>query len=312
MRTFAALAISVLMISAAAAVAHGAEPSFRDCSDCPSMIDVPGGSFQMGSSPDDISRAVGEGAKVESVQDETPQHGVRVKPFAMSVTEVTRDQFDAFVRATGHQADGPCDVWSNAEMKFVASDANDWRDPGFRQTGNHPVVCVGWSDAKAYVRWLSQKTGKDYRLPSEAQWEFAARAGTSTPRPWGYDNASGCRYANAADFTAADALGYDKQKGFQCADGHVHTAPVAQFQANGFGLNDMLGNVWEWTDDCYNTSYKGAPSNGSAWSRGDCSVRVLRGGSWSGGTRMVRSAERIRATSAYRGYDAGFRVARTK
>ncbi len=121
MRTFAALAISVLMISAAAAVAHAAQP-FRDCSDCPSMVDVPSGSFQMGSSPDDISRVVGEGAKLESVQDETPQHGVHVEPFAMSVTEVTRDQFDAFVRATGHQAGGPCDVWSNAEMKCVASE----------------------------------------------------------------------------------------------------------------------------------------------------------------------------------------------
>ena len=293
--------------------ANAAESS-RDCADCPLMVTIPGGSFSMGSSPSGISSAVSEGAKAENIQDETPQHDVTVKPFAMSVTEVTRDQFDAFVRATGHQAGGPCWVYSKTEYKFVESSANDWRDPGFSQSGNHPVVCVNWNDARAYVRWLSQKTGKAYRLPTEAEWEYAARAGTSAPRYWGYDNSSGCRNANLADFSAASALNWDKnnqQQVFQCTDGYVYTAPVAQFQANAFGLNDMLGNVWEWTEDCYNTSYNGAPTNGSAWLTGDCSLRVYRGGSWNYLPRDVRAAIRYWDTATGRGNGLGFRVSRT-
>jgi formylglycine-generating enzyme required for sulfatase activity len=235
---------------------------------------------------------------------------VKVKQFSLSVTEVTRDQFDAFVRATGHQAGGPCWVYSR-EFRPVESNANDWRDPGFSQTGNHPVVCVNWNDAKAYVRWLSQKTGKDYRLPTEAEWEYAARAGNTTPRYWGSDNAVACRNANVADATAAAAEGLDPARNFSCTDGYVYTAPVAQFQANAFGLNDMLGNVWEWTEDCYNTSYDGAPSNGSAWLTGDCSRRMLRGGSWSNLPRNVRSAGRDGGNSTGRAYFNGFRVARS-
>ncbi len=213
------------------------------------MVTVPGGSFQMGSSPNAISSAVSEGDKAEHLQDETPQHDVQVKQFSMSVTEVTRDQFDAFVRATGHKAGGPCWVWNKGENKFVESNANDWRDPGFSQGGNHPVVCVNWNDARAYVLWLSQKTGKDYRLPTEAEWEYAARAGTSAPRYWGWDNVSACHNANVADLTAASGLDAKPASIFQCTDGYVYTAPVAQFQANAFGLNDTLGNVWEWTED---------------------------------------------------------------
>jgi formylglycine-generating enzyme required for sulfatase activity len=197
---------------------------------------------------------------------------------------------------------------------MVQSNANDWRDPGFSQGGNHPVVCVNWNDAKAYVRWLSQKTGKTYRLPTEAEWEYAARAGTSAPRYWGHDNSSGCRNANLADFSAASALNWDKnnqQQVFQCTDGYVYTAPVAQFQANAFGLNDMLGNVWEWTEDCYNTSYNGAPTTGSAWLTGDCSRRVSRGGSWYVNPWLVRAASRDRVTASYRSNHLGFRVSRT-
>lgn len=291
-----------------------AAESYRDCADCPLMVTVPGGSFSMGSSPSGISSAVSEGAKAEDIQNETPQHDVTVKQFAMSVTEVTRDQFDAFVRATGHQAGGPCWVYSKTEYNFVESNANDWRDPGFSQGGNHPVVCVNWNDAKAYVRWLSQKTGKNYRLPTEAEWEYAARAGTATPRYWGWDNSSGCRYANLADFTTAGALNWNRnnqQQVFQCTDGYVYTAPVAQFQANAFGLNDVLGNVWEWTEDCYNTSYNGAPTNGSSWLTGDCSLRVTRGGSWNYYPWVVRSASRGRNPATSRLNLLGFRVSRT-
>jgi sulfatase modifying factor 1 len=286
-----------------------AAESYRDCADCPLMVTVPGGSFSMGSS----SNAVSEGAKSENMQDETPQHDVRIKAFAMSVTEVTRDQFGAFVSATGHQAEGSCWVWSKAEYKFVESKAHDWRDPGFSQGGNHPVVCVNWHDAKAYARWLSQKTGKNYRLPSEAEWEYAARAGTATPRYWGWNLSASCRYANLADFTAAAAWNWDRndRSVTQCSDGYVYTAPGAQFHANTFGLNDMLGNAWEWTEDCYNGSYIGAPTTGSAWLTGDCSLRVSRGGSWHIAPRIVRSASRVGDAATIRGSNLGFRVSRT-
>ena len=301
---------SVVFVLGAAGIAQAAESS-RDCSDCPLMVTVPGGSFSMGSSPSGISSAVSEGAKAENIQDETPQHDVQVKQFSVSATEVTRDQFDAFVRATGHQAGGPCWVYKQAEYKYAESNANDWRDPGFSQGGNHPVVCVNWNDAKAYGRWLSQKTSKDYRLPTEAEWEYAARAGTSAPRYWGWDNSSACRNANVADSTAVGALRGDPAKTFQCTDGYVYTAPVAQFQANAFGLNDMLGNVWEWTEDCYHTSYNGAPTNGLAWLTGDCSLSVIRGGSWSFYPWDVRSAVRFGDLASNRYYNTGFRVART-
>ena len=300
------------MLVAYSIPAQAAESS-RDCPDCPLMVTVPAGSFSMGSSPSGISSAVSEGAKAENVQDETPQHDVTVKQFAMSATEVTRDQFDAFVRATGHQAGGPCWVYNQAQYKYVESSANDWHDSGFSQGGNHPVVCVNWNDAKAYVRWLSQKTGKDYRLPTEAEWEYAARAGTSAPRYWGYDSSSACRNANVSDRTRAAAHNLDTGPTsiFQCTDGYVYTAPVAQFQSNAFGLNDMLGNVWEWTEDCYNTSYNGAPTNGSAWLTGDCTLRVNRGGSWLNGPWYVRAAFRGWVTSSSRYSFLGFRVSRT-
>lgn len=310
MRMLFGVLVAMTGVVVASVPAQAAETS-RDCADCPLMVTVPGGSFSMGSSPSGISSAVSEGAKAENIQDETPQHDVQVKQFAMSVTEVTRDQFDAFVRATGHQAAGPCRVYNKANGKYLESKTNDWRDPGFSQGGNHPVVCVNWNDAKAYVRWLSQKTGKTYRLPTEAEWEYAARAGTSAPRYWGYDNSSACRHANVADSTAASAFRWDPAKNFSCTDGYVYTAPVAQFQANAFGLHDMLGNVWEWTEDCFNTSYNGVPTTGSAWLTGDCSLRVVRGGSWAYDPWFVRSALRSRAVAASR-YDAlGFRVART-
>jgi formylglycine-generating enzyme required for sulfatase activity len=238
---------------------------------------------------------------------------VTVKQFAMSVTEVTRDQFDAFVSATGYQASGACLPLKRARDHVDKTAASyDWRDPGFNQGGNHPVVCVNWNDAKAYVHWLSQKTGKEYRLPTEAEWEYAARAGTTTPRYWGLDNSSACRNANVADQTYALAYPLDtKTSIFQCTDGHEYTAPVAQFQANAFGLNDMLGNVWEWTEDCSNTSYNGAPTNGSAWLTGACSDRVNRGESWYHYPGLVRAADRNWDSTTYRSNNLGFRVSRT-
>jgi formylglycine-generating enzyme required for sulfatase activity len=216
------------------------------------------------------------------------------------------------VKATGYQAGGPCWIYSKAKGDYIKSAANEWRDPGFAQGGNHPVVCVNWDDATAYSRWLSQKTGKGYRLPTEAEWEYAARAGTVTGRYWGWENGEACQYANVADQTAAGALAWaanDEKYIFLCTDGNVYTAPVAQYRANSFGLYDVLGNVEEWTQDCYNSRYSGAPTDGSAWLTGDCSLRVIRGGSWDAVPRFVRSALRVGVQDRSSGL--GFRVART-
>jgi formylglycine-generating enzyme required for sulfatase activity len=265
----------------------------------------------MGSSEADIDWAVGLYAKREEIQNEMPQHHVNIASFAMSATEVTRDQFDAFVRATGHQAGGPCLVYSKTERTVVESAANDWRNPGFVQLGSHPVVCVNWNDAKAYASWLSQKTGKTYRLPTEAEWEYAARAGPAGERPWGRGSSEACQNANVADTTAVRALDWVPATRFSCTDGHVFTAPVGQFRANRFGLSDMIGNVWEWVDDCYNTSYVNAPTNGLAWLSGDCSQRILRGGSWLNVPWKLRAATRHRSKPDIRSDIVGFRVART-
>jgi sulfatase modifying factor 1 len=140
------------------------------------------------------------------------------------------------------------------------------------------VVCVSWEDASAYVRWLSQKTGKRYRLLTEAEWEYAARADTTTTRFWGDDAHRSCDYANGADVAAAARLS-DVSIGAHalCDDRYAYTAPVGSYRANAFGLHDMLGNVWEWTQDCWNTTYSGAPTDGTAWDAGDCSMRAVRG-----------------------------------
>ena len=161
-------------------------------------------------------------------------------------------------------------------------------------TGRRPVIFVNWDDARSYVAWLSKITGKPYRLLSEAEYEYATRAGTTTAYPWGGEigkNSANC-----------DGCGsqWDQQ-----------TAPVGSFAANGFGLYDMLGNVWEWTKDCYHDSYNGAPADGLAWTSGNCSYRVLRSGSWNADPGYLRSAGRFGNTPEYRGSNLGFRVART-
>lgn len=308
MRFLFGMGLAALSAVVATEVPAAAAP-FRDCADCPLMVTVPAGSFLMGLSADETSSVVGEGEHPLEVRRMTPQHEVRVGRFSMSVTEVTRDQFSAFVNETGYQATGHCIVYETNYTK-----GKDWTDPGFSQAGDHPVVCVNWYDANEYIRWLSQKTGKAYRLPSEAEWEYAARAGTSAPRYWGWDNSVACANANVSDQTRAAAHKLDAAsttEAFQCSDGYVYTAPVAQFRANAFGLNDMLGNVLEWTADCYNRSYTGAPSDGSAWLTGNCGG-LGRGGSWRSPPKGVHSAYRSGVfDKVFRLSGTGFRVART-
>ena len=280
---------------------RGREPGdvFRDCPACPEMVVVPAGEFLMGSDRRDD----------ESFDFERPRHRVALGGFALGVHEVTRDEYAAFVAATGRGSGDRCWAFDGDDGFEWREDAS-WRSPRYPQTGDHPVVCVNWEDAQAYARWLSAETGEEYRLPSESEWEYAARAGTTTRRHWGDDPDDGCAYANGGDRTAKRR--FDDWTVADCTDGVVWTSPVGAYEPNAFGLHDALGNVWEWVADCWHDDYDGAPRDGSAWTRGgDCGRRVLRGGSWLSLPRILRSANRYRNDAVYRNSYFGFRVART-
>ena len=271
--------------------------TFRHCPICPEMVVIPAGEFSMGSPMSEEGR---EG-------DEGPQHLVRVQRFALGRYEVTRGEYAAFAAATGRDGNG-CSTLRDSSWDLAARAS--WRSPGFPQTDEHPAVCMSWDDARAYVRWLSQETGRNYRLPSEVEWEYAARAGTATSRYWG-DGASGqCANSNGAD--AAFAQRWEDWTVASCNDGWVFTAPVGTFGANQFGLFDVLGNAREWVEDCWHDSYRDAPSDGRAWtSGGDCSIRALRSGAWTYTPQLLRAANRGYGIAADRVHIRGFRVAST-
>ena len=272
---------------------------FRDCADCPEMVVVPASSFTMGAPASEEDRNKWEG----------PQHRVRIsQPFAVGKYEVKRGEFERFVAATGHSMGNSCSTFDDGDR----SD-RDWRNPGYRQDSGHPAVCVSWDDARAYVSWLSRKTGHRYRLLNEAEWEYATRAGSGAARYWGNDEAGQCRHANGADSALLrNRSGASGRRPATCNDGYVHTSPAGSFPSNAFGLHDMLGNVWEWVEDCEHRSYSGAPSDGSAWTAGgNCSRRVWRGGSWWEGPWGLRSATRTWGLTGIRLDRLGFRVSRT-
>jgi formylglycine-generating enzyme required for sulfatase activity/serine/threonine protein kinase len=282
----------------------------RDCPDCPEMVSIPVGSFLMGAAPAEEER---EKVPERSRNVASPLRSVRVtKPFSLGRYEVTRAQYAAFVTATGHAVGAGCEAFGE-DGKWSEKPGLNWRTPGFEQTDNDPVVCVSWNDSKAYVAWLSKLTGKPYRLPSEAEWEYAARALTTTSRYWGNDRTPTCYFANVADRTVAQKLkaAFNADAIFQCSDNYVQTAPVGRFQANQFGLYDMLGNVWEWVEDCRNTSYQGAPWTQEAWTTGQCGSRGRRGGGWTTSHSFLRSAARSWDPVNAHSTSIGFRVART-
>lgn len=279
---------------------------FRDCPQCPGMVVVPAGGFVMGAAPGEEEREEVHNAFRGFSQ---PRVTLQIGAFALGRYEVTRGQFTAFVAETGHALGGGCWFY-DAEGKWELTPSLNWRSPGFAQTDRHPVVCVDWNDAAAYAAWLGRKTGKTYRLPSEAEWEYAARAGSQTARPWGNAAGDACAHANVWDMSVKQT--YPNATNMHpCSDGFVHTAPVGAFTANAFGLHDMIGNVWEWTQDCRNGTLAGMPDNGSARMAGDCSQRVGRGGSWNDNPRVARSAYRAwGGTGIWTSY-RGFRLART-
>jgi formylglycine-generating enzyme required for sulfatase activity len=245
----------------------------KECDKCPEMIVVPAGTFMMGSPPSERGRDGHEG----------PQHSVTIgKPFAVGRFAVTFDEWDACV------ADGGCN-------------GNEPYDAGWGR-GRRPVIDVSWDDANAYVAWLSRKTGKTYRLMSEAEREYVTRAGTTTLFWWGASvSASQANYNGSVVAHARGPKGEDRQK----------TVPVDSFQPNAWGLFQVHGNVLEWVEDCYHDSYAGAPSDGSAWVSGDCSFRVVRGGSWGSDPQDIRSASRYWNSPKNVGVALGFRVARS-
>ncbi|MGE0574521.1 MAG: SUMF1/EgtB/PvdO family nonheme iron enzyme [Reyranella sp.] len=282
----------------------------RDCPQCPEMVSIPVGSFVMGAAPGEEDR---ERIPERWRNGAAPLRSVRVsQPFSLGRYEVTRAQYAAFVAATSRPTGASCETYG-ADGKWSDRQGLSWRNPGFEQTDSDPVVCVSWDDAKAYATWLSRETGKRYRLPSEAEWEYSARASTITARYWGNDRTPTCYFANVADRTGVQALRavFNPDAAFPCFDNFVHTAPVGRFQANPFGLHDMLGNVWEWVEDCRNPSYEKAPWTQDAWTTGQCGSRVRRGGGWTSTHVFVRSAARSWESAKKRAATIGFRMART-
>jgi formylglycine-generating enzyme required for sulfatase activity len=276
--------------------------TFSDCSVCPEMTVIPAGSFRMGSPHDEADRD----------EDEGPVRTVTIaEPFAIGSYEVTRRQFAAFVDETGHRGRTGCLIWSGSELAYT--DSNSWLDPGYEVGDDHPIVCVSWWDAVAYADWLTEKTGHRYRLPSEAEWEYAARGGTQTAYSFpggGPDEV--CSYGNVSDLGArADVPQWNA---VNCNDGvGLGTAPVGSYLPNGFGLYDTIGNVWEWQADCYRDNFTGAPVDGSAWGHGgNCNAVLDRGGGFSNiFPGHLRAANRSRAPSPHVAvYSLGFRLVR--
>jgi formylglycine-generating enzyme required for sulfatase activity len=269
---------------------------FQECTNCPVMLAVPAGRFVMGSPPGEPGRFDSEG----------PQHIVSVKAFALGKFDVTTDEFLAFLKETDYQLK-PCNTILNMSWHSVGNGLA--YSPDVTEPPRWPAVCLDWHDAQAYLAWINRRVraahpaiayraSGPYRLPSEAEWEYAARAGTTTARWWGDEIGAGNANCNGCGSP------YD----------YNVLSDVDSFRPNPFGLYGMLGNVWQWTADCWHPSYVGAPADGSVWQDGDCSKHVIRGGSWDNTPIFVRSAVRSGGLADggeldYSSY-AGFRVAR--
>jgi len=282
------LASSVMAVSALA-------ESFQECPSCPQMVAIPAGKFLMGSPAHEAGRFDSEG----------PQHLVSVRAFAFGKYDVTSEEYLAFLRASRYQPQ-PCNPLLGLGWKVEGRDLA--YPPSQDEPPRWPAVCLSWKDANTYIDWLNvqvkaahpvlQGRAGPYRLPSEAEWEYAARAGTNFARWWGEEIGTDNADCNGCGSQWDDSI----------------LAPVDAFQPNPFGLYGVLGNAWQWTADCWHPSYVGAPTDGSAWSEPDCVRHVMRGGAWNNVPIFVRSASRNGAASDLSDYDysslAGFRVAR--
>lgn len=274
--------------------------TFRDCPSCPEMVVIPEGNFMMGSPDDEAGRLSNpDGGPVEG-----PRKLVHIKQFAAGRFDITKEQWAVFAKETSRPAGGNCG-WSKLPQEdstqpwLPLADAN-WNHVGFAQDSTHPVVCISWNDAHDYAEWLGKKTGFSYRLLSEAEWEYADRAGTTTPYYWG----------QKADHSHAN-YGTDSVNGIGFISGRdqwLYTSPVGSFPPNSFGLYDMNGNVWQWVDDCFSTTYSATPDDGSAnrtdvlldsagkfdWmlKKNACAFHISRGGCSADSPPLLRSAYR--------------------
>jgi formylglycine-generating enzyme required for sulfatase activity len=229
--------------------------------------------------------------------------------YALGRTEVTQAQYREFIDATGHVSGTKCAIW-NGET-WLHTEGSDWRDPGYGRppADNEPVACVTWTDVKAYTVWLAEKTGQAYRLPTEAEWEYAARAGTTGEYAWGDDPDGGCDVANYYDQSGTDPKRPHDPVG--CDDGYAIVAPVGSLQPNALGLYDIIGNVWEWVEDCYFMPVPLTPTDGSAvQAKGACENRAVKGGSWSSPVFWDRPTFRGRDPEDRISHLFGFRLAR--
>jgi formylglycine-generating enzyme required for sulfatase activity len=285
--------------------------AYRDCEACPLMVDISPGEFLMGTAPADrlIDPRTGKPATNDS-----PQHAVTLtNGFALGRYEVTVGEYAAFVAATGYDIPGKCMGFATPD-KFTMSDQFDWQNIDTAQSDRHPVGCVSYYDAAAYAQWLSEQTGKAYRLPTEAEWEYAARAGSTGNYHWGRDAESACTYANirspGANAISGRQAKSDETDGFPCDDGYPHGSPVGSFQPNDFGLYDMQGNAWEWVADCNHKDYEGAPTDGSAWlDDKSCQFGLIRSGSYLNRVERSSATVRVGRPRSGRGTNMGFRVA---
>ena len=258
------------------------------------MAAIEGGCFAMGSGTEEAGHHRNE-----------VRHRVCVNGFSISRYEVTRGEYAEFVRDTGRGTDDGCRTLRDGRWQFQTG--RSWQEPGFEQSDRDPVVCVSRDDAQAYASWLSERHELSYRLPTETEWEYVARAGTSTARHWGDDTAPACLWANIGDRALQRHYPDWSWEIHRCDDGHVHTAPVGSYSANPFGLYDMVGNVWEWTCSSYDSEYRGAQLRcaESASDRGG----VVRGGSWSNSPIWVRLSARFANAATERLDLVGFRLA---
>lgn len=306
-------AVALLMASWGGGVfAASPQPgqALRDCAECPELVVLQAGAFDMGSSAEERRR---EGVPDNFGNRELPRHRVTIaRPFAMARTEITRGQYARFVAQTKRPVVADCIVHDRQKDTWTLRQGS-WQNPGFEQTDDDPVVCMSWADGRDYAAWLARSTGKRYRLPSEAEWEYAARAGTATARYWGDTPRPVCEKSNVMSSATFADLGSPRswQGKLICSGLDAWTRPVGSFAANPFGLSDLYGNVWEWVADCAHDSYEGSPADGRAWDEPACKGRVVRGGAFHSEFWLVRSATRgVVPEPDGHPVASGFRIAR--
>jgi formylglycine-generating enzyme required for sulfatase activity len=296
----------------AAAAPLAAGSTFKDCAECPDMVVVPAGRNKIGSSPEERARV---GVPAMFGDREGPQHRVRIaRPYALATTEVTRGKYAVFVTATSRPDPTECAIADTTTFAWGQKPGYSWREPGYPQTDAHPAVCISYNDATDYAAWLAQKSGKPYRLPTEAEWELAARAGSSTAWYWGDAPEAGCDQANLITSGMISAMGSPPywQNKLACQNARSYSLPAGSYPANAYGLHDMIGNAFEWVVDCASTSHKGEPSDGSARQTPNCDTRFLKGGAFHTPIWLTRAAVRGNPLKQNLHMNTiGFRVARS-